>query len=343
MEYNTPMDYDKLDSIQKNRLSLKLKPVFVGQLVIVESLQYPAFFYEDGEFKLILDADEGITSSFISEYAQKFSSEIFIFEQDFDFINSTLKQELTKLTRSLSIGDVKKNAIKHTNLLSMQMNNLYKDPFNDELLTNQFQNSKNLSNLLINNKDIHKSVYHSIANSKYHFTLTQPLQSSVLLLSFIQSLKLFNDKEIEALFLTSYFKDIGMSFIPREKFELAHLSEFDKNLFANHANNSMLLLDGRVPLNTTQLNLIKNHHYLNYKIQALVTNTEITQNEEFLTGVESAMLSSIDILIAMINPRPYRDSMSSFKALELLKKVVADEYPQEFKALVFFLKNFLSK
>jgi hypothetical protein len=105
----------------------------------------------------------------------------------------------------------------------------------------------------------------------------------------------------------------------------------------------MLLLDGRVPLNTTQLNLIKNHHYLNYKIQALVTNTEITQNEEFLTGVESAMLSSIDILIAMINPRPYRDSMSSFKALELLKKVVADEYPQEFKALVFFLKNFLSK
>jgi hypothetical protein len=65
MEYNTPMDYDKLDSIQKNRLSLKLKPVFVGQLVIVESLQYPAFFYENGAFKLILEADEGITSSFI--------------------------------------------------------------------------------------------------------------------------------------------------------------------------------------------------------------------------------------------------------------------------------------
>lgn len=337
------MDFDKLNPIQRNRLSLKLKPIFVGQLIIVESLQYPAFFYEDGEFKLILDAEEGITTSFVSEYAQKFSSEIFIFNEDFEFINSTLKKELTKLTRSLSIGDIKKNAIKHTNLLSMQMNNLYKDPFNDELLTNQFQNTKNLSNLLINNKEIHKSVFQSISNSRYHFTLTQPLLSSVMLLSFIQSLKIFNEKEIEALFLTSYFKDIGMSFIPREKFELAHLNEFDRNLFANHSNNSMAILEGRVPLNTTQLNLIKNHHYLNYKIQALVSNSEVPINDEFLTGVESAMLSSIDILIAMTNPRPYRDPISSFKALELLKKVISDEYPQEFKALVFFLKNFLSK
>ncbi len=75
------------------------------------------------------------------------------------------------------------------------MNNLYKDPFDDELLTNQFQNSKNLSSLLINNKEIHKSVFHSVSASRYHYTLTQPLLSSVLLLSFMQSLKLFNEKE----------------------------------------------------------------------------------------------------------------------------------------------------
>ena len=78
-----------------------------------------------------------------------------------------------------------------------------------------------------------------------------------MLLSFLQSLNLFSHKEIENLFITSYFKDIGMSFIPREKFELAHLSDFDKELFASHAENSMLILEGRVPLSNTQLNLIK--------------------------------------------------------------------------------------
>jgi HD-GYP domain-containing protein (c-di-GMP phosphodiesterase class II) len=45
----------------------------------------------------------------------------------------------------------------------------------------------------------------------------------------------------------------------------------------------------------------------------------------------------------MTTERPYRKAMTSFKALELLKKVLSDEYPQEFKTLVFFLKNFFSK
>ena len=36
-----------------------------------------------------------------------------------------------------------------------------------------------------------------------------------------------------------------------------------------------------------------------------------------------------------------RDPISTFKALELLKRVMSDEYPQEFKSLVVFLKKFL--
>jgi HD-GYP domain-containing protein (c-di-GMP phosphodiesterase class II) len=339
------MDYSSLSPIQRNRMLLKIKPIFVGQLFTVESLAYPAFHYNNDEakFNIVLDSDEGITSHFISNYAKNFSSEIFIYEEDLNSINSKLKEDLTKLSRSLSIGDVKKNAIKHANFLSMQMSNLYNDPFNDALLSNQFQNTKNLSALLLNNKDIHKSIFQNINQSRYHYTLTQPLLSSVILLSFIQSLNLFNEKEIEGFFLTSYFKDIGMSFIPREKFESTQLSDLDKNLFAQHSENSMLILEGRVPLSSTQLNLIKNHHFLNYKIQALASNSPLPKTNEFLTGIESTLLSSLDILVAMISDRPYRDPISSYKALELLKRVISDEYPQEFKALVIFLKNFLSK
>ncbi len=337
------MDHETLSSIQLHRLNLKLRPLFVGQLFIVESLNQPGYYYQDGRFNLALNAHEGITPAFISEFAQKHSTEIFISEEDLQDINLRLKDELTKLTRSLSIGNIKRNAIKHTNFLSMQMSNLYKDPFNDALLSNQFQNTKNLSTLLLNNKDIHKLVFHNINDSKYHYTFTQPLLSSLMLLSFIQSLKLFNDKEIEGLFLTSYFKDIGMSFIPREKFELANLNEFDQDLFAKHADNSMLILEGRVPLNNSQLNLIKNHHFLNFKIQNLINSQKIPEDDTYLTGVESMLVSALDILIAMTSERPYRKPMSSFKALELLKRVISDDYPQEYRALVVFLKKFLSR
>lgn len=337
------MDIRSLTAVQKNRLNLSLRPVFIGQLLFIDTLENPAFHYNNGTFEIVIEANEGITPHFVTQYAKKYSREIFIYYEDYISLSSKLKNDLTKLTRSLSIGDVKKNGIKHTNLLSMQMGNLYKDPFNDELLTSQFQNSKNLGTLLLNHKDIQRSIYQNISKSHYHFTLTQPLLSSLLLLGFFQSIKLFNDKEIEGLFLTSYFKDIGMSFIPREKFELSHLSEFDKKLFAEHADNSMQILDGRAPLTQTQLNLIKNHHYLNYKLQSLAKNKKVKNSDEFITGIESTFISAMDILTAMIHPRPYRDAVAGFQALELLKKVIADDYPHEFRALVFFLKNFLSK
>jgi len=335
------MNSDFLTPVQMNRLNLNLQPIFIGQLFIVEALHHPAYYYQGNEYIQVLGSDEGINPNFISDFAQNYSTEIFVHDEDFDYINSKLKDELTKLTRSLSIGNIKKNAIKQTNYLSMQMENLYKDPFNDETLTSQFQNSKNLSALLIGNKDIHKAVFENIKKSKYHYTHTQPLLSSVLLLSFAQSLNLFNNNELEELFLTSYFKDIGMSFIPREKFEQSHLNEFDKILFAKHVENSMLLLEGRVPFKSNHLNLIKNHHFLNYKIQALVSDQSAPVPTKFLIGVESILLSSIDVLVAMISDRPYREPVTSFEALALLKDVISDEYPQEFRSMVIYIKNFL--
>lgn len=337
------MNFNGFTPVQLNRLGLKLKPIFIGKLITTSTLNYPAYTYRDNHFEQVIKKDSGISNEVIRKYAQEYGTEIFVHKEDYENINLKIKSELTKLTRSLSVGDIHKNAIKHTNLLSMQMDNLYKDPFNDELLTGQYQNSKNLGTLLLNEYEVTKSVFHHIRKSHYHYTLTQPLLSSLLLLSFLKSLKIFDPKEIEGLFLTSYFKDIGMSFIPREKFELSHLNDFDKNLFSNHANNSMQILEGRVPFNETQLNLIKNHHFLNYKIQSVVNKNVSSFDSGMLTGVESILLSSVDILIAMTSDRPYRRALSNYKALELLKTVVSDLYPHEYRALVMFVKNFNSK
>ena len=45
---------NKLDILEKNRLSLKLKPIFIAQLSIVKSLTSSAYSYEDGHFKEVL-------------------------------------------------------------------------------------------------------------------------------------------------------------------------------------------------------------------------------------------------------------------------------------------------
>jgi HD-GYP domain-containing protein (c-di-GMP phosphodiesterase class II) len=331
---------EKLTILDKHRLELKLKPLFIAQLSIMDSLLHPAYAYKNGEFVQVLRADEGVTIEFISRYAQTISSEIFVHKDDYKEIQEKLKKDIAKITRTLSQGDPLKKGVKQGNLLSFQMENLYKNPFDDELLSGQFQSSKNFSNLLMQNKSMQKSIYHSLSKQSHHYTVLQPLLSSVLLLSFLQSTGMFSEKEIQNYFLTSYFKDIGMSFIPREKFELAHLNEFDKQMFSEHAQNSMKILEGRLPFNKTQLNIIENHHFLNYKIQSLISGKQLPDQDKMLTGIESTLLSSIDILVAMISKRPYRDDISVFKALELLKKVISDEYPQEFKNLVIFLRHF---
>ena len=329
--------------LEKHRLALQLRPIFVGQLSITDALRKSAYAFTEGAFVRVLLPNEGITPDFIRRYARDTSTEIYIHDEDHKELNSLLSEKLVRLTRSLSIGDPQKNGAKHAHMLSLQMANLYNDPFNDELLSSQFQSGQNLSNLLLNNREIHRSVFHNVTKQGHHYTIAQPLLSSILLLSFIQTTGLFSEKETQSLFMTSYFKDIGMSFVPREKFELSHLNEFDRKIFSDHSENSMKILNGRVPLAAHQLELIKNHHYLNYKIQALAANVKYTPQEDLVTGLESAMLSALDILVAMTSERPYRKPISLFHALELLKLVLSDEHPQEFKSLVIFLKQFFSR
>ncbi len=329
--------------LERHRLPLELRPLFVGHLSITDALRKSAYAFQNGSFTKVLSPNEGITGEFIKGYARDISSEIFVHEADFEELHEQLRERLLKLTRSLSIGDPKKNSAKHAHLLSLQMSNLYQDPFNDELLSSQYQSGQNLSSLLLNNKGIHKGLFHSVAKQGHHYTIAQPMLSSILLLSFLQSTGLFSEKETQSLFMASYFKDIGMSFVPREKFELASLTDFDKKVFSEHAENSMKLLAGRTPLAANHLELIRNHHYLNYKIQALAANSKHVPPEGVISGVESAMVSAIDILVAMTSQRPYRKAVSIYQALELLKKVLTDEHPQEFRSLVIFLKHFFGK
>lgn len=57
-------------------------------------------------------------------------------------------------------------------------------------------------------------------------------------------------------------------------------------------------------------------------------------------GIESTLVAVTDILVAMTSQRPYRQSLTVYQSLELVRKMIADEYPQEFRALVVYLRQF---
>lgn len=327
--------------IEQHRLSLKLRPILVGELYLARKLKYPVFIFKNGTFYPVVNQGSVPTKDQINTLIKNSHKEVYIFPEDVTEIKKNLETALIKVTRSLSVGDPIENGTKDLKLLSLNLGGLYQNPHNDELLMLQFQSSQNLSKFLLENKKYQSYFFQNLIKENFHFTLSQPMLSSLLLLSFLQSIHLFHDKEVENLFLASYLKDIGISMIPGDKYDLKTLTTHDQDLFANHADFSYDLLEGRIPLSKNYLTLIKHHHFLNDKMKELLQkNKPKKQEPEIIFGLESTLVSVFDILVAMTSDRPYRKGMSLYQSLELIKKMMADDYPQEFKALVVFLKQF---
>ncbi len=310
------------------------------ELLLARKLKHPAYVFDNGLLEMVVLPGTSPSKEQVQGIIQRTFREVFLYDDDIQLIKSGITEALIKTSRSLSVGDPIENGSKQIKLLSMNMGNLYQNPYDDQLLTLQFQSTQNLSKFLVENKRHQANFFQSVNDENLHFTLAQPMLSSILLLSFLQSIHLFNDKEIENLFLASYLKDFGLSLIPKEKHDLKTLSPKDLETFSQHAEFSFELLEGRVPISKNHLTLIKHHHFMNDKLKEIVTGQKTPTDPEIITGLESTLVSVFDMLVAMTSNRPYRRGLSLFQALDLIKKTMADDYPQEFRALVVFLKKF---
>jgi response regulator RpfG family c-di-GMP phosphodiesterase len=327
--------------IDQHRLSLELRPILLGELYLSRKLKCPVYIFKEGTFYPVIAAGTIPSKDQILILSKHQHKEVYVSRTDADEIKKNLEIALIKITRSLSVGNPLENGAKDIKLVSLNLSELYRNPHRDDLLTTQFQSVQNLCKFLIEHKKYQHQLFQSLVREQFHFTLVQPMLSSILLLSYLQSIRLFHDREIESLFLASYFKDIGFSMIPSGKFDLKTLTTRDQELFANHADHSFDLLDGRIPLSKSHLTMIKHHHFMNDKIkQYLIKDSEHSQHQEIIFGIESTLVSVFDIVVAMTSDRPYRKGMSLYQSMEVVKRMMADDYPQEFKALVIFFKQF---
>lgn len=263
---------------------------------------------------------------------------LFVMEDDRNLLKIAQQENLTTVTRSLSIGNSLEKARLQTNLLTLNMGYLYEDPTDDNLLNLQVQSAKNLATFLFNKPQIHEALFNEFVKQGHHYIFAQPFLSTLFLLGVMKNSRLYIDKDIELFFLTSYFKDIGMSAIPVEKYNNENLTDDDKLLLASHPQLSVNILKGRVPLPPNHLKIIENHH-----IYSTLTNQMNLSSKDDPTnvfGFETMMISVMDTVAAMTTDRPFRKAESLFKSLDLIRLLIGDQYPQEFKLIVHYFKNF---
>jgi hypothetical protein len=325
-----------------HRLVLKLRPILVGELYLAKKLNYPVYIFRNESFVEVIKEGSIPTKDQIQALIKAQYREVFVYPEDVLEIKKNLESALVKVTRSLSVGDPLDNGTKEMKLLSLNLGGLYKNPHSDEHLMLQFQSSQNLSKFLKDNRKLHAQFYSGLRHENFHYTITQPMLSSLMLQSFLQSIHLFHDKEVENLFLASYLKDLGIALIPEEKYDQRSLTTREEELFAGHADFSFDLLEGRIPLSKNYLTIVKHHHFLNDRLKDIVSKDRHgrMRDPEVILGIESTLVCVFDMIVAMTSDRPYRKPMTVFQSLELIKLMMADDYPQEFRAIVVFLKQF---
>lgn len=328
--------------LEQNALNFKLAPISIRELFHLNITPCDLYGLDGhGLYKLLLRESSSVQKDVLIELINKRHYQLFVSYEDRIKIKEEQQNNLRICTRSLSVGDALEKCKKLLTLLSINMGYLYENPTDNETLKLQYQSALNLSSFLQKNLKYHNSLYKDFTKQRHHYIFAQPLLSSMFLLGALKHVSFYTEKEIDALFVTSYFKDIGMSAIPAEKYELENLSDDDKNLLIAHPTLSVKLLEGRIPLSADKLKIIENHHA--FSMLSEHGTRKMATNPQVLTGFETMMVIIMDIISAMIAQRPYREATKLFDALDLVRILVADQYPHEFKLIVNYFKKFFDR
>jgi HD-GYP domain-containing protein (c-di-GMP phosphodiesterase class II) len=322
-------------------LGFKLKPVSLREFLFIQETPCDVWGGTDGLYKVLLKKRSFINPAILKNLITQGHTQVFIPYEDRFALYQIQEEELRKLTRGLSIGNPLENAKKQINLLTINLRHLYENPTNDQVLSLQYQSVRSLSHFLYKNTEIHEPLFREFIKQKHHYIYAQPLLASLFLSGVLKMARLYSEKEVESLFVTSYFKDIGMSAIPTVKYDQEDLSTDDKHLLAKHAAYSVQILEGRIPLGPHHLKIIENHHSFSLLTRDL--GLVDISDKTLIKGFESMIVSTMDIIAAMITERPYRSATPIFEALELIKVLVADQYPHEFRLIVSYFKNFFAR
>ena len=330
---------NSVNALKQKFLDYDLSPIHIRELLYLTSSPCDVYAYTDGLYQKVIYQNTKLDVNTFKDLIKSNMTTLFVDNQQRDELSQEIRSILRRTIRSLSIGDPVANGKKAMSLATVTLYYLYKNPTDDDLLNLQYQAMKNIFSFLYEHPKIHLSLYLDFMSKKHHFVYAQPMISSFLLLGILKYSKLFLKKDCEHLFICSYFKDIGMSALPEEKYDSADITDQDKKVFSNHPILSVEILKGRMPLPPQYFDIVKHHHFLS------LLDTEVSGSSNYLKleavlGSETMFVCILDIVAAMISGRPYREKSKVFEALTYIKPYMLAKYPHEFKIMVNYFRQF---
>ena len=118
--------------LERNHLAFQLTPISVRELLFITDLPCDVYGLENDTFKIVLKRRSYINKEVIKGLIQKGQHELYLAHSERESLIQYQQDNLRKVTRSLSVGDPLEKGKKVLNLLTINMEYLYRDPTNDE-------------------------------------------------------------------------------------------------------------------------------------------------------------------------------------------------------------------
>jgi hypothetical protein len=266
--------------------------------------------------------------------------EFYVKEKDFLLVQELVYQKHQEATRKLSVGEAQKRGDDFMLAMQMSLAVLYEDFHHHQLLSLIYQTTPSFVLYLQLHKSKIPDFYHSIQNRMGHFIYKQPLLSSLFLVYFCQVTHLFDERELQDLFVVSLLKDIGMSLVPRSAWDKTQLEANDELALSSHATNSVHLLKERTPIPKSGLHIVEHHHFHNDVVRNFLADGILNEHDDLFLGIETSLVAIADLIAAMHSSRPFRPAYPLSTIKKIVSLIMNKNYPKETKLLLDFMNYF---
>ena len=228
------------------------------------------------------------------------------------------QNRLRNISKRLREGHLLNNGAECLNSTAINLSYLYKDSTNDNILSTQCTCAQSLASFLLEHINLHSKLYQLFVEQKHENTTAVPIISSLFLLGIAKRSKMFLDKDMEYLFITGLLKDIGLYSSLKD-----NVSENDRG----HEFRSVEILQRRTFLKADYLRIIENHHSMPRPLR---------NNSTTAIGTKTLLVGITDIIANSLQ----KNSLTFFESLNVVKNIMAEHYPKEFKLIISYFETF---
>lgn len=296
---------------------VKLNHIARKALEIGHIYRYPVFYKENGDvFKILIEKD----SSFVEKTQEKIEKlklrDLYVLTKDHPLYEKDTQDYIAKILSDTTVSTTLKSEIIH-DMAADTINELFSGDISKSKIDRADELVNDTIQLILNDNSAAQAMLG--VTSYDYYTYTHCVNVSIYALGFGSYLKL-DQKKLNILGRAGILHDLGKKRIPNDIVNKnGKLTEDEFKTMKNHPSYAVDILRELGETNQLILDAIEQHHE---KLDGSGYPKGLKAEE---INILSQIITIADIFDALTTKRSYKDALTTFEALSIMKNKMSDE------------------